>query len=301
MAWGVYKNGNATVMINLTNGTKIRETQDDEFRLDFPESIDVNCTNQCNAGCEFCYANCTPDGKHADIMGAKFVDTLRPYTEVALQVNDLRHPALVQFLHKLKSKRVIANITVNQIHFEKKEDFIKKLVDSELIKGIGVSLRDPTPEFIRRIKRYPNAVIHTINGVLSKSDIERMSGNDLKILILGYKNLGRGVEYQRDNQQLIKERQNYLKNALPKMFDEFQLVSFDNLALKQLNVKSILTPEQWEEFFMGEEGTSSMFIDLVKGKYGVSSICSESSMHPITDSIDEMFAQVKKDSIAYNF
>ena len=51
MAWARYKNGNSSIMINLSDGTKIRETADDEFRLDFPESLDLNIGNRCDGGC----------------------------------------------------------------------------------------------------------------------------------------------------------------------------------------------------------------------------------------------------------
>ena len=156
----VYKNGNSIVTIDSNDGTKERFTKDDEFNLEFPETIDMNCTTFCDAGCPFCYAGCSINGKHADLMGAKFIDTLKPYTEVALQVNDLTHPQLVDFLYKLKSKKIFANITVNQMHFEQKENFIKKLVTADLVKGIGISLVNPSEEFIKRVKKYPNAVIH---------------------------------------------------------------------------------------------------------------------------------------------
>lgn len=295
MAWGVYKNGNSTVKINLNDGTKIRTTEDDDFDLEFPESLDICCTTMClGANCEFCYANCGPYGKHADIMNAKFIDTLHPYTEVALQLNDLTHPDMIPFLEKIKKKHVIANITVNQIHFERKEDIIKDLVDKDLIKGIGISLRDPTPKFITRVKEYPNAVLHVINGIFSAEDIEATRDQGLKILILGYKNLGRGVDYKDKNDYLIKARQKYLYDVLETLPNHYKCLSFDNLALEQLDVKRILTPEEWDSFYFGNEGTGSMFIDLVTGKFGISSLESPSNMWPIMDDIKDMFRVVKE-------
>lgn len=65
-------------------------------------------------------------------------------------------------------------MTVNQIHFEKKQGLIKKLVDEKLIYGLGISLVTPTEKFIKLVKQYPNAVIHVINGVLKPSDIQAM-------------------------------------------------------------------------------------------------------------------------------
>lgn len=298
MAWGIYKNGNSVCRINLNNGTKIRETQDDRFDLDFPESIDMSIGTKCDGGCKFCYINASPNGVDGELLNHKFIDTLHPYTEVAINGNSVDHPQLVPFLEKLKRKNILANITVNQIHFERKEDIIRDLVDRDLVKGIGISLRNPTPEFISRVKRYPNAVIHAINGILKPSDIEAMRDHDLKLLILGYKDLGRGVGYMEDNRETVMARQRYLYDILPTLPNHFRVVSFDNLALDQLDVKRILSPDEWEEFYLGDEGTSSMFIDLVTGKFGISSLCHEDEMHPITDNIRDMFAVVKREAAA---
>ena len=41
---GRYKNGNYDVTL-LSEGTKIRETEDDEFIPDFAESMDIKLTN----------------------------------------------------------------------------------------------------------------------------------------------------------------------------------------------------------------------------------------------------------------
>ena len=293
MAWGVYRNGNSITRINLEDGTKIRETKDDEFNLDFPESIDLNIGSKCDGGCKFCYINASPNGINADLMNVPFIDTLHPYTECAINGNSIDHPQLIPFLEKLKSKKIIANITVNQIHFERKEDIIKDLVERDLIKGIGISLREPTPEFIKRVKKYSNAVLHVINGIFSAQDIEATRDQGLKILILGYKNLGRGVDYKEKNDYLIKARQKYLYDVLETLPNHYKCVSFDNLALEQLDVKRILTPEEWDEIFMGEEGTSSMFIDLVTKKFGISSLASEDEMMPMLDNIRDMFQIVK--------
>jgi len=291
--WAVYKNGNSVCKINLDNGTKIRETDDDEFNLDFPESIDLSIGDQCDGGCQFCYINASPNGVNAELLENKFLKTVRPFTELAVNGNSLQHPQLTKFLRQMKERKVICNITVNQLHFEREQSKIAFLAEHELVNGIGVSLRKPTSEFIKMVKRYPNAVIHAINGILSASDLEALRDHDLKLLILGYKNLGRGVEYKTENDLLIKSRQQYLYDVLDTLPNHFKVISFDNLAIEQLNVKRILTPEQWERFYMGDEGTSSMYIDLVSGKFGVSSLCNEEEMHPILDSVDDMFRVVK--------
>jgi len=181
---GIYKNGNMRTRI-FSDGTKIRETEDDEFIPEFAENMDIKISNYCDMDCKFCHEGSTKNGKHGDILNQRFIETLHPYQEVALGGGDATsHPDLVPFLHKLKDRKVIVNMTVNQRHFEQKQELIKKLVDEKLIYGLGVSLVNPTDEFISLIQQYPNAVIHVINGILKPSDVEILSDKNLKILIL---------------------------------------------------------------------------------------------------------------------
>ena len=124
---GVYKNGNYSVKI-LSDGTKIRETEEDEFIPSFAENCDMKITDKCDGGCPFCYEGCTPNGRHGDILNYKFLDTLHPYTELAINGNDLSHPDLLTFMYKMKMKKIILNMTVNQIHFEKHFGAIRSMV-----------------------------------------------------------------------------------------------------------------------------------------------------------------------------
>jgi hypothetical protein len=291
-----YKNGNAIVTIDLSDGTREVFTKDDEFDFKFPMSLDMSCTNYCTAGCPYCYANCGRDGVYADPFEFEFIKTIKPYTEVALQFNDLSSPYMMPFLQYLKSKNIIANITVNQVHFEEKYNLLRDLRDLGLIKGLGVSLKKPSYSLIDDVKSFPNAVIHTIVGVLSKEDIKMLANNDLKLLILGYKDLGRGVSYKKDNYNKWLMNKSYLYENLSKVINLFKVISFDNLALEQLKVERVLTKEKWQEFYQGPEGSSSMYIDLVNKKFGISSLCSLDEMWDITDNLLDMFQVVKNES-----
>ena len=286
---GRYRNGNFVTTI-LSDGTKIRETKDDEFIPSFAENMDIKLTNKCDGGCAWCHEGSSTNGKHGDILNEKFVDTLHPYQEVALGGgNILSHPDLIPFLQKLKEQKVIANMTVNQIHFEKKQELIKKLVDEKLIYGLGVSLVNPTKHFIELIKQYPNAVIHVINGVLKSSDIKALENNDLKMLILGYKHLRRGNEYFETEQDDIETKQRWLYKNLEDIIQKFKVVSFDNLAIEQLDVKRLLTQEEWDEFYMGRDGSMTYYIDMVERKFAQSSTAPFDKRYDLLDSVDDMF------------
>ncbi len=289
---GKYTNGNYKVMI-FDDGTKIRETEENEFIPAFSENCDVKLTDKCKMGCQFCYEGCTPSGKHAEIdFSSRFFESLHPYTELALNGNDMDHPQLVELLEVLKEKKVIANITLNQYQLYDNQELVYELQRDGLVHGIGVSLVKADDSLVELLKRYDNVVLHTICGILSKDDIDKLKDKGIKILILGYKNLQRGVSYKEKNNDEMTKNRMYLYNVLDKMTEWFKVVSFDNLAIEQLNVRRIMTDDQWDEFYMGDDGQYTFYIDLVKKEYAMNSLATE--RFQIGDkNVDEMFAHVR--------
>lgn len=289
---GGYTNGNYKITL-FDNGTKIRKTEDDDFKPNFSENCDCKITNKCDMGCAYCHENSTPEGKHGDILNAKFLDTLHPYTEIAIGGgNALSHPDLVEFLKKLKDKRVIANITINQFHLINSFDFVQELIEEKLINGIGISLCELTDNFIETVKKIPNAVIHVINGIITPEDLLTLSGNDLKILILGYKRFRRGNDWFALKESEINDNSKWLKENLKGLIKDFQVISFDNLAIEQLDVKKIMSEENWEKFYMGDDGTMTFYIDMVEEEFAKSSTSTE--RYKILDNIDDMFEKIKE-------
>lgn len=293
---GKYKNGNYDVSI-FSDGTKIRYTDDDDFVPNFAECYDVKITDKCSQGCKWCYEGCKKTGKHADLLGEanqNFLNSLHPYSEVAINGNDLDHPQLEGFLNLLKVKKVIVNITVNQNQFLKNFDKLKFFQENLLVRGIGVSLLEANNELVEKMKQLDNAVLHTINGILSKEDIDMLKGKDLKILILGYKNLKRGAKYFEENTDKVKVNQMYLKIALPSLLGDFNVISFDNLSLEQLDVKSLISDEEWNAMYMGDDGMFTFYVDLVKGEYAKSSL--DKKRYKMDDkTCDEMFQHIRKE------
>ena len=286
---GKYRNGNYNVVI-FDDGTKVRETNDDKFIPEFPECMDVKITNYCDRNCPFCHEASSTSGEHGDILNAKFIDSLNPYTELAIGGgNPLSHPDLMQFLQNLKDKKIIANMTINQVHFEQNTELIDELISKDLIKGLGVSLVNPTDEFINKISNYKNAVIHVINGVVKISDLEKMCDKGLKILILGYKQFRKGNDYYSASVEFNKT---FMKLKLSEILEHFKVVSFDNLAIEQLEIKNLMSEKEWNDFYMGDDGQFTMYIDMVQKKFTKSSITSE--RFDLMDNIKDMFKIVKE-------
>ena len=290
---GIYKNGNYWVEI-MDDGTKIRVNNLDNHTPAFAESIDVTITKRCDGNCSFCYAECTPDGKHGNILNKALLNSLHRYTEIALNGNDLSHPDLDKFLSIMKDKKIIANMTVNQKHFLKHFARILNWQMNQYIYGLGVSYTGRDVEFIKKVQLFPNAVIHVINGILTPDDIEFLSNKNLKLLILGYKHKGRGVDFEEKNGEEIKKNQQYLKEVLPSLQDKFRVICFDNLALDQLDVKSWLSKEEFESYYMGDEGQFTFYLDLVDNVFAKSSL--ETEYFPMRDSVDDMFRFLRERS-----
>lgn len=289
-----YKNGNYVVCI-MDDGTKIRRTDDDEFIPSFAENVDVKITSNCSVGCPFCYEGCTKEGKHGDLFGYPFINSLHPYTEMALNGNDMNHPDLERFLAFLKEKKVFANITVHQNQFMDNYEKIKEYANSKLIHGIGISYNHYDEDFINKVREFPNAVLHTINGIITLDDFRQLRDLGLKVLVLGYKDLRRGKGYLEKWKNIVEYHQVKLYDALPRIIEEgwFKVMSFDNLAIEQLSVRRLLSEDDWEEFYMGDDGNYTFYIDMVDGKFARNSLSQE--RYDIGDkTIDEMFKIIRK-------
>ena len=297
-----YENGTYTVKI-YEDGTKVRESEDGRFIPDFAESIDITITEKCNGNCPYCYANCTPEGKHFDLdKYEELLNSIHPHTEIAINGNDLSYRDLEDFICMMRYNDVIVNMTINEKHFikDQKEEnsrysIINRFYTYDELSGLGISLssNEVSDEFIMYAKRFPNAVIHVIAGIVTVDAVKKLIDNDLKVLILGYKNIGRGNEYYNSHESeilaKISELSEYIKN------NDFNIISFDNLAIEQLDIKSLLSKDQWDKLYMGDDGEYTFYMNLVEGYYAKSSLSDEK--YPIPDDCKDvgyLFRQLQR-------
>lgn len=286
---GGYKNGNYDVVI-FQDGTKIRASDDENFIPTRIESLDCKITNQCNMGCQFCHEKSTIDGEHGNLDNP-VIDTFEPYTEIAIGGgNPLSHPDLERFLAHLKKLKCFPNMTINQIHFIEEFERLKEMRDKELFYGLGVSVFNPDEDLAHKLLEFPNAVVHTIAGITTLSMLKKMKTLGIKkVLMLGYKNFGRGAQYYNEN---IRKNIEELRQNLKEIKTWFKVLSFDNLAIKQLEVQNIMDKEEWEKFYMGDDGCYTMYVDLVKKQYAQSSTSEE--RFDLLPTINDMFLDIRQ-------
>ena len=292
-----YKNGNYIVRL-YEDGTKIRMNNLDNLTPLFAESIDITITEKCSGTkesplCKYCYLGCTEKGKHADLTNSIF-DTIHAGTEMAINANDMTHPGLEDFLIRMKEKGVFVNITINQKHLKQNIDILTNWQNRKLIWGIGISLTDSTDSILWE-NNLKNTVIHVIDGCFSKEDLENLSNHNIKLLILGFKHKGRGIDYYNTYKEEVDNNIRYLDEHLMEYKNQFNGFAFDTLATNDLHVKEKVGPKKWALNNMGEEGEFTMYFSAVDNTYSISSMDSD-HIYKIKEgeTLDDLFRHVRK-------
>ena len=236
-----------------------------------------------------CHEESTSSGLHGDLDNLiNLIKDLPKGTELALGGgNPLSHPNLVPFLEVCKELGIICNITINFKHILPFSTLLNDLINKELVYGVGISISDNSNlSHLTIIENRKNIVFHIIAGVESIKILDKIKESEVKkVLILGYKEFGRGVNFYNSSvEECKKEWFNEIHKYIKKMH-----LSFDNLSVKQLEIKRFLTDEEWKSFFMGEDGQFTMYIDAVKEEFAISS--TSSSRFPILkNKIDFIFS-----------
>lgn len=312
-----YSNGNHQTVI-FKDGTRYRETFDedaDHFTYRVAENADVLITKWCDANCAYCHEGATINGKHAELFKdgqlLPIFTTWNPGSEIAIGGgNALAHPDIVEFTKQLTKIGAICNLTVNQKHIWDKN--LELMIKEGYVKGIGISLTNSSSmvDFnrIRYLKAisHNNVVIHVIAGIFNEKDLDFIVKGNLKTLILGYKdNVGRGVGFKKENKDSIDKNIEWLHNKLSYLKEIAPVMSFDNLALAQLDAKEALgmSDEEWTYRFQGKDygdpnghdAPSTFYFDAVNKMIGRSSTQPYDQRVPYTN---QSFEEAFKDSLS---
>lgn len=267
-----YKNGDCRVLIK-PDGTKYRTGNNPRL----PESVDLKVTDYCDANCAWCHEKSTTRGKHAaPFFICSILNELIPGSEIAIGGgNPLDYPFLKEVIQYARARNIYASVTVNYRHLYQLPN---NLTNAGL--GISVPLSGNLPNDIYRVYS-DNTVFHLIVGLHKPRILTKLRDQfgSPKILLLGYKRFGRGV------------------NIIPQL-DEWQRVdfgtniSFDNLAIEQLRLKERIPQKIFDRHFMGKDGSYTMYIDAVRQEYATSS--TSQRIPCSTLSLEQMFSDVRQ-------
>ena len=271
-----YQNGNASIQIQ-NNGTRIINF-DGELQLEYPLNIDIRVSEKCSMGfnpatntsrCAFCHESARVDGNVADfdILLNKLAG-LPAGIELAIGVNQW-NKQFEHFLQVTKDRGWIVNATVNHGHLLRDYKAINNAIQQKMIYGVGISYRKEFPLERLSLIQSDNVVLHVIAGIDDIEDVRQFSQTVIKkLLILGEKDFGfniNKVNLDSDNHK------NWYRKTVT-LLDNFEVVSFDNLALEQINFRRFITDEHWNSAYQGEH---SMYINAVSGYFAPSSRSNE--------------------------
>ena len=301
----VYKNGNYVVFRGENDNLIKRPFRTNEKLIaEFPDSIDLKITNKCSWGCPFCHESSVSSGKIGDVERIKEVISELPFgipIEIAVGGgNILDSPKeTLEVLRFIKSRGHLPRITINRQDLQHPIPELEEIVS--LVDGVGVSLSS-LPRPIALVDDWPGAeqyslrrtligdiggsklsnrfyydgcklVVHIIAGVFPVEDLDDLFRfSDIPILILGYKQWGRAKnnalpESMQEFEKAVKIQMYKARTEYYDYYFRSKIIAFDNLALEQLDIKSALTDSEWNTFYLGDEGSHSMYIDAVEGKF----------------------------------
>ena len=280
-----YQNGGYLVEV-FSDGTKIRAEVDARVPPVMPEQMDLKITDWCDAGCAWCHEKSTVKGQHCDVdRTLALLSKLPAGGEIAIGGGDpLSHPEFERLVRGLRRMGLIPSVTVNGRHFERSRALLEKLTSEGQLFGVGISYHDSIPDW-----DYEHTVLHLIAGVNPPSVLNGTKKR-LKVLLLGYKQFGRG-------KKLFEIRGQQVQDTISAWYRELFVVaqnhhiSFDNLAIEQLKPQRVFKDAQtYKQQYMGPEGQFSMYVDAVTETFALSSYSPDRFEW---SNMQDMFAQVR--------
>ena len=284
-----YQNGNSLVTL-CEDGTRIIETEDDEFVYEVPCNADIKISDRCKFGCAMCHENSTPNGALAPLENLQFLKTWGVGKECSLGGGALtEHPQLTEILQFIKDCDLIANGTFHQDEVVENFELIKSLQDQGLLYGIGISYSHEDDRLIECVKQLNNVVFHVIAGLVTHKDLKYLSENfeNPKLLLLGYKMFRRGDILYNKIGEKIERNIEKLSRHINWLFANFSVVSFDNKGLEQLKIKKWVSEKTWEQCYQGDDRITGMYIDAVKGEFAANSTSTD--RYTLRDDMKEMY------------
>lgn len=266
----------------MEDGTKLK-MYNNILQPMFPEMVDLKITDFCDMGCSYCHESSSTVGKHAsmynlDSVLKKLVTVPFPMEVAIGGGNPLDSPVLGWLLRKLKEMEHIANITINAGHFKKEKyrDQLKSLQEADLIKGIGISesLTQQEMEWSRELK---NVVYHVIVNI-TDLDYLNIDTQFKKILILGFKHFGRARKFPTQAPGIILWQKKFVE-----LLKKDNIISFDNLAIRQISLRSRMSKKKFDAGYQGKEGEISFYIDAVGMQMCKTSYSPEGKRHNFSE------------------
>jgi hypothetical protein len=267
------------VLFDGCNGIKIRLSPEfarlKNHKSDTPELVDIKITDQCNRGCEYCYQNSTPQGKHCNER--EFGDLL--YTLDRLQVFEVvlgggeptLHPNFAKMLARCHYSHIVPNFTTHTAKWFSNTDIMDAVMKYVGSVAFSCDSLDDAYGLSAALKGYPKvaekSTVQFVIGVIPPLRFETCVKNleeagISRFSLVGYKPVGRAPQKPK-----FAATASGIKALVKAM--GWRVIAVDTALLKEFpGLKQEKTCED-------REGLNSMYIDMVKGEMRESSYTGE--------------------------
>lgn len=267
-------------MFNPDTGAKVRFSWDGRDvsadKSDTPELVDLKITSFCPHACPWCYQGSGTGGGHASDDDLNRI--LRSLSdmgvfEVAIGGGEPTcHPHFWDLLRQIRSMRMVPNFSTRSLDWlcsPEKSEFVRNSCG-----GFAVSVTDYTEvdHAVRmcRENRMPPSMMgiqYVVGtGYLQAETIMRSCReHDIRCVLLGYKQAGRGHDWEPKPDDWIGPFRSMLKDQerYPKVGIDTVLAKASMERLKKLGIA--------RESYETEDGRFSMYVDAVENTMGPSS------------------------------
>lgn len=309
-----------------------------------PLQIDVKITNKCDMGCSFCYQDSKnePDDieySQYNTLFEQYITILNPFEIAIGGGNPLEYKDLKSFCRHLNNKGISVHLTLNINHLTRREfvieDFIRNY--SEHVMALGISISKPTTDYenltIELLMKHFAINYHIIPALHNEEQITNIIDNlvpclhhptkinhscintnyniSIKhgVILLGYKNTGRGKIADDKYKALIEHERKILKY----IFDKYEYDYRIAVDTKIIEDHEELIKEICEDIYTGyevvarnTEGTAAIYCDLTTCQLNNNSYTELKPVNlPIVhldmiDSLDYLSDYDKKNNEYYN-
>jgi len=237
-----------------------------------PDLIDMKITDYCEAGCAYCYQDSSKKGKHAsleDINNLLYSFKNMEVFEIALGGGEpTKHPQFSDIIKSIRDNNIVPNFSTRSFDWMSDPSIVTTVKNCVGKIGFSCSSRDDVSALIYHMKKAGfwsgDFTVHYVLGSAPMVEytkmLELMSLTGLNLLLLGYKEIGRGCNFTPyDNSEWWKG----IKKHWVSVGIDTSVAKQYKKELKKLSINEVM--------YFSEEGKFSMYVDAVEKKVGKSS------------------------------
>ena len=303
-------------LFSRETGAKVRIRFDDRAPLpehvsnlpsSRPSLVDVKITDQCPFQCSYCYQASLPTGKPASLLTIARVATMlgkAGVMEVALGGGEpTLHPDFVSVLTVFEQNGIVPNFTTRNLAWLRKDELASTILGKTGSFAVSVDSLDEAKKAwglwndyharngIHRSWGPSKMSFQMVAGAVPQAELKailkwatssEMGWSGPPLTLLGYKDVGFGGQWRGNRTEVLDAQTSWVEMVGGIENMRGTVLRIDT-ALAESAREKLLALGISDRVFHTTEGSTSMYVDAVKGVMGASSYVTPHEMVPFDD------------------